>query len=105
MSDRRYGPDEHNADYERGREAERAAIVAWIRMNDPDWPVIDIERGEHLRGNSEHTPSENARPVPDVEYVSESEVRQVARRVASEWKETLDLLAQDEGEQGGEVKR
>ena len=29
MSDRRYGPDEHNADYERGREDERAAIVAY----------------------------------------------------------------------------
>ena len=34
-----------------GRGLERAAIVAWIRMNDPDWPVIDIERGDHLRGD------------------------------------------------------
>jgi hypothetical protein len=44
-------------DYDRGlddgRGLERAAIVAWIRMNDPDWPVIDIERGEHLRGDDE----------------------------------------------------
>ena len=53
MSDRRYGPDEHNADYERGREDERAAIVAWLRIHD----VVElggafadaIERGEHLR--------------------------------------------------------
>ena len=53
MSDRRYGPDEHNADYERGREDERAAIVAWlVGYGLPQvanhWPVIDIERGEHL---------------------------------------------------------
>ena len=32
-----------------GKAMEREAIVAWIRMNDPDWPVIDIERGEHLQ--------------------------------------------------------
>ena len=36
-----------------GKAMEREAIVAWIRMNDPDWPVIDIERGEHLRGDDE----------------------------------------------------
>ena len=62
MSDRRYGPDEHNADYERGREDERAAIVAWLRYV-PAWDtdtarlLIDVadqvERGDHLGGDDE----------------------------------------------------
>ena len=65
MSDRRYGPDEHNADYERGREDERAAIVAWLRAKaeraflgerDPQDSLVGdiatwIERGQHLAGD------------------------------------------------------
>lgn len=31
MSNRLYGIDEHNVDYERGREDERAAIVEYLR--------------------------------------------------------------------------
>ena len=52
MSDRRYGADAHNTDYERGREDERAAIVAMLR--DQNWADMSalyvsdhIERGEH----------------------------------------------------------
>ena len=58
MSDSRYGADAHNTDYERGREDERAAIVAWLR--DPENTVHTgaamaayIERGEHLAGDDE----------------------------------------------------
>lgn len=59
MSDRRYGPDEHNADYERGREDERAAIVAWLRScadgvcAECNGNADDIERGCHVRGDDE----------------------------------------------------
>ena len=56
MSNRRYGEDEHNADYERGREDERAAIVAWLRATECDEDVAvanNIERGDHLRGDDE----------------------------------------------------
>ncbi len=65
MSDRRYGADEHNADYERGREDERAAIVAWLRHQGKhmwagdvldatfDYAALDIENGEHLVGDDE----------------------------------------------------
>ena len=55
MSDRRYGADEHNADYERGREDERAAIVAWLRSiggNADVWADV-VERGDHLGGDDE----------------------------------------------------
>ena len=61
MSDSRYGPDEHNADYERGREAERSAIVAWLRSDrvlykyqpEAQWFAHDIEHGQHLAGADE----------------------------------------------------
>ena len=78
VSDKRYGVDEHNADYERGRDDERAAIVAWLReeqarlegiankqsayMRDEftdgqaywsDMAADAIENGEHLRGDDE----------------------------------------------------
>jgi len=57
MSDRRYGADEHNSDYERGREAERAAIVSWlakgVRFFTLSELARDIERGEHLGGDDE----------------------------------------------------
>lgn len=55
MSDRRYGPDEHNADYERGREDERAAIVAWLSKPGLFLSGVAevIERGEHLRDDDE----------------------------------------------------
>ena len=51
MSDRRYGADEHNADYERGRDDERAAIAEWLS----NWMFLNslaksIEHCEHLRG-------------------------------------------------------
>jgi hypothetical protein len=39
--------------------AERAAVVAWLRMGGPDQPTLDaceaanaIERGDHIRGAS-----------------------------------------------------
>ncbi|HQW90867.1 MAG TPA: hypothetical protein PK478_13505 [Nitrospira sp.] len=63
MSDRRYGADAHNTDYERGREDERAAIVAWLREqlssstevweSANDWALGCIERGDHLAGDDE----------------------------------------------------
>jgi len=67
MSDKRYGVDEHNADYERGREDERAAIVAWLRrvadheVKDVNrypedaayWCAAHIENGDHLGGDDE----------------------------------------------------
>ena len=60
MSNRRYGEDEHNADYERGREDERAAIVAWLRepQGESVTPWCElladfIERGDHLGGDDE----------------------------------------------------
>ena len=63
MSDRRYGADEHNADYERGREDERAAIVAYLRNLPPMRGIPnmrhgaafsdEIERGDHLRGTGD----------------------------------------------------
>ena len=59
MSDRHYGADEHNADYERGSEAERAAIVAWLNTGcAADWWMAPdfaeaIENGDHLRGDDE----------------------------------------------------
>lgn len=58
MSDRRYGADEHNTDYERGREDERAAIVAWLRerallrWGDAVDYAADIESGQHLRARN-----------------------------------------------------
>lgn len=59
MSDKRYGVDEHNADYERGREDERTAIVAWLRSTrvlyryqpEAQWFAHDIELGEHIGGD------------------------------------------------------
>ena len=56
MSDSRYGADAHNTDYERGREDERAAIVAWLmstgHRGDRD-VAKDIESGAHqARGNN-----------------------------------------------------
>ena len=56
MSDRRYGADAHNTDYERGREDERAAIVTWLedaKRGDLSGRYLAsfIERGEHLRGD------------------------------------------------------
>ena len=60
MSDRRYGADAHNTDYERGREDERAAIVAWLREPQDEsvtpWCELladSIERGDHLGGDDE----------------------------------------------------
>lgn len=58
MSDRRYGADAHNTDYERGREEERAAIVAWLRDGTEPfssaWVLSEcIVSGEHLRGDDE----------------------------------------------------
>ena len=67
MSDRRYGADAHNTDYERGREDERAAIVAWLRrvadheVKDVNrypedaayWCAAHIENGDHLGGDDE----------------------------------------------------
>ena len=61
MSDRRYGPDEHNADYERGREDERAAILDMLKAQayrgdgeyNADYVqsvrcvIVDIESGLH----------------------------------------------------------
>jgi hypothetical protein len=53
MSDRRYGPDEHNADYERGREDERAAIVAWLVGYGLPQVANQIDNGLHLAGDDE----------------------------------------------------
>jgi len=53
MSDKRYGADEHNADYERGRDDERAAIVAWLLGNGLLHIAYTIESGEPLAGNDE----------------------------------------------------
>ncbi len=58
MSDRRYGADEHNTDYERGREDERAAIVAWLRGRPSGYyggarVASEIENGVHLAGDDE----------------------------------------------------
>ena len=60
MSDSRYGADAHNTDYERGREDERAAIVAWLREPQDEsvtpWCELladSIERGDHLGGDDE----------------------------------------------------
>ena len=67
MSERRYGADAHNTDYERGREDERAAIVAWLRrvadheVKDVNrypedaayWCAAHIENGDHLGGDDE----------------------------------------------------
>ena len=58
MSDRRYGPDEHNADYERGREDESQAIVAWLedaKRGDLSGLYLAsfIARGDHLRSDNE----------------------------------------------------
>jgi len=53
MSDSRYGADAHNTDYERGREDERAAIVAWLLGNGLLHIAYTIESGEHLAGDDE----------------------------------------------------
>ncbi len=67
MSDRRYGADAHNTDYERGRADERNAIVAWMRtvadheVKDVNrypedaayWCAAYIENGEHLGGDND----------------------------------------------------
>ena len=53
MSDRRYGADAHNTDYERGREDERAAIVTWLQTEGQDHYAALIEFGHHLRGDDE----------------------------------------------------
>lgn len=53
MSDSRYGADAHNTDYERGREDERAAIVAWLLGNGLLHIAYTIESGEPLAGDDE----------------------------------------------------
>ena len=58
MSDSRYGADAHNTDYERGREDERAAIVAWLedaKRGDLSGLYLAsfIERGDHLGGDND----------------------------------------------------
>ena len=48
MSDRRYGADAHNTDYERGREDERAAIVAWLRKERERLEAEANKRGGYM---------------------------------------------------------
>ena len=88
MSDRRYGSDEHNADYVRGREDERGALVKWLKG-------FECREGVTCLDGSDLQYIRSGEYLQDTyEYASPEEVRKASTRIAEEWEP--NILAKEE---------